>query len=596
MPKRPSLPSFKPEQRVKLGSLVMALLTVIFLSRMAQIMLSPPHQIREEVENLAYAYESTRTPPLARGLIFDRKGYPLTLNALHYRLAAYVDRIKAEGVEREIIVKKLAGILKRDEGELKACLEKYKLNADGTQTLNYYCLLAQEVDEAGKKSLESALKEAFGEDGKLPNWLGFEPFPVRFHPEGRLASHVLGTYLPQGEIKLGVEAYYDAFLSGKEKPSPSLSVGEIDLPLASTADGCSLILSIDRDIQRAAEAILREAIFNSGAESGVIVVQDIATGEVLAMAGYPDYNPDSPAESPQEFLANPAISSLYEPGSVFKLVTYAAALDSGLINPNSPFYDEGFINVGGHVIRNFGKVVYGNVDATKALALSINVIAVKINLSLGPQVYYTYVRRFGFDSRTGIDLPGESQPLVRFPGENGWSYADLGTNAFGQGISVTPIQMTAAIAAIANKGLLMRPRVVSGLVCDGKLYQLPLEKYVVRRVISPESASSLTQMMEGVVEYWKDYADVPGYSAAGKSGTAEIPTLSGYEPSQPPIVSFGGFVPAKNPKVAILVRLDKPGGKATGIRFAAPAFSKLAYQTMRILGVPPDEPEELSAR
>jgi cell division protein FtsI/penicillin-binding protein 2 len=225
MPKRPSLPSFKPEQRVKLGSLVMALLTAIFLSRMAQIMLSPPHQIREEVENLAYAYESTRTPPLARGLIFDRKGYPLTLNALHYRLAAYVDRIKAEGVEREIIVKKLAGILKRDEGELKACLEKYKLNADGTQTLNYYCLLAQEVDEAGKKSLESALKEAFGEDGKLPNWLGFEPFPVRFHPEGRLASHVLGTYLPQGEIKLGVEAYYDAFLSGKEKAFAQLIGG-----------------------------------------------------------------------------------------------------------------------------------------------------------------------------------------------------------------------------------------------------------------------------------------------------------------------------------------------------------------------------------
>jgi len=596
MPNRPSLPSFKPEQRVKLGGLVMALLALFSISRMAQIMLTPPHQIQEEVENLAYAYESTQAPPPARGLIFDRKGYPLTLNALHYRLAAYVDRIKAEGVEREIIVKKLARILKRDESELKACLGKYKLNADGTQTLNYYCPLAQEVDEAGRKTLESALMEAFGEDGKLPNWLGFEPFPVRFHPEGRLASHILGTYLPQGDIKLGVEAYYDAFLSGKEKPSPSFSVGEVDLPLASTADGCSLILTIDKDIQRAAEEILKEAIFSLGAESGVIIVQEVATGEVLAMASYPDYNPDSPAKSPQEFLTNLAISSLYEPGSVFKLVTYAAALDSGLINPNSPFYDEGFINVGGHIIKNFGGAVYGNVDATKALALSINVIAVKINLSLGPQVYYTYVRRFGFDSRTGIDLPGESPPLVKFPGKNDWSYVDLGTNAFGQGISVTPIQMTAAIAAIANKGLLMRPRVVSGLVCDGKLYQLPLEKYVVRRVISPESASALTQMMEGVVEYWKDYADVPGYSAAGKSGTAEVPTLLGYEPSHPPIVSFGGFVPARNPRVAILVRIDKPKIKATGIQFAAPAFSKLAYKTMRILGVPPDEPEELSAR
>ncbi len=596
MSRKPSLPSLKPEQRVKLGGLVMALLATLSLSRLAQIMLSPPRQIREEVENLAYAYESQKSYPPARGLIFDRKGFPLTLNGQHYRLAAYVDRIKAEGVEREIIVKKLARILQRDEGELKACLEKYKLKADGTKTLNYYCLLVQEVDEEGKKSLESALKEAFGEDGKLPSWLGFEPFPVRFHPEGRLASHILGSYLPQGDIKLGLEAYYDAFLSGKEKPSQSFVVGELDLPLASTADGCSLILSIDRDIQRAAEEILKEAIFSSGAESGVIIVQDIATGEVLAMAGYPDYNPDSPAESPQKFLANPAISSLYEPGSVFKLVTYAAALDSGLINPHSPFYDEGFINVGGHIIKNFGGVAYGDVDATKALALSINVIAVKINLHLGPQVYYTYVRRFGFDSRTGIDLPGESYPIVKFPGENGWSYVDLGTNAFGQGISVTPIQMTAAIAAIANKGLLMRPRVVSGLVCEGKLYQLPLEKFVVRRVISPESASALTQMMEGVVDYWKDYADVPGYSAAGKSGTAEVPTFSGYEPSQPPIVSFGGFVPAKNPRVAILVRIDKPAGKATGIQFAAPAFSKLAYQTMRILGVPPDEPEELSVR
>lgn len=559
-------------------------------------MLNPTPQLREEVENLAYASEAYQPPPPTRGLIFDRKGYPLVLNSLHYRLAAYVDRIRAEGVERYIIARKLAHILNRSEEELKSCLEKYKVRQDGSVTLNYYCLLAQEMDEEQRKNLESVLMNAFGEDGKLPGWLGFEAFSTRFHPEGRLASHVLGSYLPQGDIKLGLEYSYDAYLSGREKPSPSLLVREVDLPLAQTGSGCSLVLTLDRDVQRAAEEILKETIFTSGAQSGTIVVMDTTTGEVLAMAGYPDFDPDAPAESPQEFLKNPAISSVYEPGSVFKLITYAAALDSGLINPNSPFYDEGFINVGGHIIRNFGGASYGNVDATKALALSINVVAVKINLALGPQVYYTYLRRFGFDTRTGIDLPGESYPIVRFPGETGWAYVDLGTNSFGQGVSVTPIQMTAAIAAIANEGLLMKPRVVSGMVCDGKFYQLPPEKYVVRRAISPESARLLTQMMVGVVEYWKKYADVPGYSAAGKSGTAEIPTFYGYEKNQPTIVSFGGFVPARDPKVAILVKIDKPTVKTTGIEVAAPAFAKLAHRTMRILGVPPDEPEELKSR
>ncbi len=596
MPKRSILPRLKHEQRIKIGGLMLALIGVIFLSRTAQLMLNPVPQIQEEVESLVYALELRNPSPSARGLIFDRKGYPLVLNSLHYRLAAYVDRIRAEGIEREIIAKKLSKILNRSEEELKTCLEKYKIKDDGTAVLNYYCLLAQELNEEEKEKLKSALLSAFGEEGKLPNWLGFEAFPARLHPEGRLASHVLGTYLPQGDVKLGVEASYDAYLSGKEKPSPALLVEEVNLPLAFTADGCSLILSLDRDIQKAAEEILRETIFNSGAQSGVIVVMDVSTGEVLAMAGYPDFDPDSPAETPENFLVNPAISSLYEPGSVFKLVTYAAALDSGLINPHSPFYDEGFINVGGHTIRNFGGVSYGNVDATKALALSINVIAVKINLSLGPQIYYNYLRRFGFDTRTGIDLPGESNPIVKFPGEAGWTYVELGTNSFGQGVSVTPIQLVAAIAAIANKGLLMRPRVVSGMICDGKLYRIPPEKYVVRRVISPESAALLAQMMEGVVKYWKDYADVPGYSAAGKSGTAEIPTPYGYEPTLPSIGSFGGFVPARNPKVAILVRIDKPTVRETGIMVAAPAFAKLAYRTMRILGVPPDEPEELAYR
>lgn len=596
MAKRSLLPRFKPEQRIKISGLVMAFIAIFSLSKLAQLMINPASQIQREVENIVYALEEYPPSPITRGLIFDRKGYPLVLNTLHYRLAAYVDRIKAEGAERDMIARKLAYILNQSEEKLRECLEKYKIKEDGSVTLNYYCLLAQGLNRARKRDLELALIEAFGEGDRLPDWLGFEAFPARFHPEGKLASHVLGTYFPEGDVKLGLEASYNAYLSGQEKPSSALLVGDVHLPLASTSDGCSLILTLDRDIQEAAEEILKETIFSSGAQGGSIIVLDVATGEVLAMAGYPDFNPDSPAEVPESFLVNPAISSLYEPGSVFKLVTYAAALDSGLINPNSPFYDEGFINVGGHIIRNFGGASYGNVNATEALALSINVIAVKINLALGPQVYYNYLRRFGFDTRTGIDLPGESNPIVKFPGEVGWTYVELGTNSFGQGVSVTPIQVAAAIAAIANEGLLMRPRVVSGMVCGGKFYRIPVEKYVVRRAISPESAALLARMMEGVVKYWKNYANVPGYSAAGKSGTAEIPTPYGYDKTQPSIGSFGGFVPARDPKAAILVRIDKPLVKETGIKVAAPAFAKLAYRTMRILGVPPDEPEEFVNR
>jgi len=588
---------FGPGERLKVTYILGGLLALFMVFRLMQLISHPPQKIIEEINRYEQAQGALPREPF-RGLIFDCRGEPLVINGSHYRLVAYVDRMRVTEEKREQVIEKLAQVLGWDRGELQRCMAKYRLNEKGTPEPNYYCVLEGEVDRIRKKELEARLKEVLSEKGKqgeggLPDWLGFEAFPIRYHPEGRLASHILGTYLPLGGIPLGIESSYNDYLTGKMKPSRAWAIGESGLPISSLADGCSLILTIDREIQRAAEEILEKTVLNHNADGGTIIVVDTATGGILAMANYPDFDPDAITEVTQQVLRNPAISEVYEPGSVFKLVTYAAALDSGLITPESPFYDEGHIFVGGHEIRNFGEVAYGDVTAVRALVFSINVVATKINLLMGADVFYSYVRRFGFDAKTGIDLPGEANPLVKFPGDSKWSPSDLGTNSFGQGISVTPLHMAMAIAAIANKGLLMKPHVVSEIICDGQAYRVPPEAFRVRQVISPQSAETLTKMMVEVVDYWHNQAGVPGYSAAGKTGTAQIPIGGSYQ-NQEVIASFGGFVPASDPKVAILVKINRPKIAITGLEVAAPAFKELAIRILPLLGVPPDRPGELA--
>jgi len=367
----------------------------------------------------------------------------------------------------------------------------------------------------------------------------------------------------------------------------------VDLPLMSVVDGCSLVLTIDRDVQRAAEEILEATVLNQWAEKGSIIIVEPRTGAILAMANYPSYDPNDPESwTSPEILKNPAISEVYEPGSVFKVVTFAAALDSGLISPESTLYDPGFIEIGGITIRNFDEAVYGYVTATESLVNSINVVAAEVNLSLGAERFYNYVSRFGFEQMTGVDLEGEERPLVRKPSDPDWREADLGTNSFGQGIAVTPLHMTMAIAAVANKGLLMKPYVVSKIICGQDVYEV--QPVPLRQVVSISTAETLTRMLVQVVERWSDKAGVPGYTVAGKTGTAQVPIPGGYSKDLV-ITSFAGYLPAYDPKAVILVKIDKPRVDRTGLDVAAPAFRELALRILPLLSIPPDKVATTSA-
>jgi cell division protein FtsI/penicillin-binding protein 2 len=283
---------------------------------------------------------------------------------------------------------------------------------------------------------------------------------------------------------------------------------------------------------------------------------------------------------------------MWEPGSIFKIVTWAAGLDSGTISPNTTFYDEGALEVGGRVIRNWDRKGHGLVTMTDGLVQSLNTVASFVSTSMGKDRFYTYLRRFGFGTLTEVDLASEGPGMLKLPGDSHWFPSELGTNSFGQGIAVTPMQMIVAVAAVANRGTMVKPHVVHQFqVPDpetGELETVLVEPMVVRRAISQETADTLTNMLVQVVEQGATRAQVPGYRIAGKTGTAQIPTPYGYHPNDT-IASFVGFAPADDPQFIVLVKLDKPTASPWGSQTAAPTFKAIAERLFAYMQIPPDE-------
>ncbi|MCB0107230.1 MAG: penicillin-binding protein 2, partial [Caldilineaceae bacterium] len=285
---------------------------------------------------------------------------------------------------------------------------------------------------------------------------------------------------------------------------------------------------------------------------------------------------------------NPAVSALYEPGSIFKVITMAAGLDTGVITPTTPFTDTGYIVVGQRTIYNSNRTAAGATNATDALARSLNVVTAQVAERVGANNFYRYVRRFGFGDRTGVDLADEVAGLLKEPGDELWSQSDLGTNSFGQGLAVTPLQMLNSVCAIANGGLLLRPYIVQARVEDEKvLYTRPT---VIQRVMSAQTAAELTDMMVTTVEIGNKAASVAGYEIAGKSGTAQIPGPEGYLEDQT-INSFIGFAPAHDPQFVLLVKLDRPDPAISqwASYTAAPVFAQISRRLFEHLNIAPDE-------
>ena len=350
-----------------------------------------------------------------------------------------------------------------------------------------------------------------------------------------------------------------------------------------------MILTINRDLQSAAEDILDNALLEYGAQNGVIVVMDPQTGELLAMATSKRmnlnefWNYDSIYSNATDF--NPAISKTYEPGSVVKILTMAAALDTNIVTPNTTYLDTGSVLIGGVTIQNWDRNPWGVQNMVGCLQHSLNVCMVNLATQMGATNFYNYMDAFGFGHLTGIDLAGESQGRLKVPGDADWYPVDLGTNSFGQGISVTPIQMLAATSAVANDGRMVTPHILYAMLRDGRQYNVPAQ--FSGSPISVNTSNTLTEMLAISLEDEASLALVPGYRVAGKTGTAEIPVNGFYDESQTN-ASFIGWGPIDDPKFMIYVWLERPSVSPWGADTAAPVFSEMAQKTVILLNIPPD--------
>jgi len=417
---------------------------------------------------------------------------------------------------------------------------------------------------------------------------------VRAYPLGQLGAHLIGFTDYHRDGLYGVEASYNGWLLGQKDLLATQMAGQSEplpedwrlyLPSPGRHD---LILAMDAPLQHLVETHLAEAIRVHRAEAGTIIVMDPRDGSILALANYPTFDPGRYSEVTAEWWANPATNKSYEPGSVFKLITIAAALDTGQITPQKMYPDTGVLMVDGQPIRNAENKSYGTVPVQYALAKSINVITARICLDMGAETFYRYVRQFGFGSLTEVDLSPETIGFVKEPGNPFWSRFDQATNSFGQALMVTPMQMVNAVAAIANGGTRRQPQAVRALVQEGQVHRLPAR--VLGYPIKPETAKTLTQMMVYNVESASYRGFVPGFKVAGKTGTAEISTAQGYT-SQDTITSFVGFLPAADPQLIILVKLDKPKSSRWAEQVAVPVFAAVAQDTARVLHIAPDARE-----
>jgi cell division protein FtsI (penicillin-binding protein 3) len=416
----------------------------------------------------------------------------------------------------------------------------------------------------------------------------------RFYPKRNLAAHVLG-FVDSDEKGLGgIEYELDHRIRGESGKIVVMEDAKrrwFDSSQAKLESGADVVLTLDEKIQYITERELDAAIAQTRASAGTAIVMNPDTGEILALANWPKFNPNKASEAPAEARMNRAVSALYEPGSTFKLITLAAAFNEGITRPDEVFdCENGSVLVAGHRIHDH--LPFGLLNVAQILAKSSDVGAIKIALRLEAPRFYDYIRAFGFGATTGVDMPGESKGLLR-PLDN-WGSFSIGSISMGQEIGVTPIQLISAVSAIANGGLLYKPHVVAelqrgerALPADG--LPAPTEP---RRVIRPETAATLRRLMEGVVlEGTGTKAHLDGWTSAGKTGSAQKidPATGRYSPTQF-IASFTGFTPINNPAVTILVSLDSPVGLHEGGQVAAPVFKRIAEQVLAYLDVPRDVP------
>ncbi|MFA5026499.1 MAG: penicillin-binding transpeptidase domain-containing protein [Candidatus Methylomirabilota bacterium] len=427
--------------------------------------------------------------------------------------------------------------------------------------------------------------------------IGLTPESRRFYPRDELASHVLG-FVGLDERGLeGIEHQYDDLLGGKPQfiEAQQDALGRLIARQAEPEPRTpifDLYLTLDEVIQYTAERELARAVERSRAKGGTVIVMNPATGEILALASQPSFDPNGFRAAPGASRRNRAVTDFFEPGSIFKVILAAGAVEEGVVRPTDRFHGEGgAIEVGGVTIRDHEK--YGWMTVREILAHSSNVGSIKIGQKLGKSLYYHYISGFGFGTLSGVDLPGETPGIIRRP--KGWSALSLPVLSLGQEISVTPIQFATAFSAVANGGVLMRPHVVKALRSQDGGVERVVEPVAVRRVISAETARTVLEMLTAVVEEGtgKD-AGLPEHRVAGKTGTAQkVDPITGRYSHRRVVASFVGAVPAEAPRAVILVTIDDPETHRWGAAIAAPTFREIARDVVQYLKVPPSPSQNL---
>lgn len=494
-----------------------------------------------------------------RGEIFFNGGEILATNIKGKYIFVSPEEIK----EKEKTAKKLSQIFNLEE---ELILEKIERDS-----------LFEKIKSSLTEEEEQVLREI-----NLPGvYLGEAIF--RQYPQITMASQVIGFFGGEEKGQYGIEGYYDDFLQGKEKIFFSENS-------QGSNKGADIFLTIDYNIQFMAEKLLAEAKENLNIEAGQIIVLDPSTGRIFALAHFPNFDPNYYSEIDDfQIFKNGAVQKLFEPGSVFKPITMAAALDQGKITPQTTYIDYGKVKIGKYVIENYNERVFGEQTMIEILEKSINTGAVFVEKQLGHDLFLQYIKDFHFFKPTGIDLQGEVFSENR-EFRKGYEI-NFATASFGQGIEMTPIQLVRAFCAIANGGKLVKPYLVEKILQDNGIIETQIE-ISSNQVISLKTSSQVTAMMVSVVENgFAKGARIPGYYIAGKTGTAQVSWSSlgidkeGY--SDETWQSFIGFFPAFDPEFLILVKLDNPETR-TAEYSAVPIFKELAKHVIYYYQIPPD--------
>lgn len=558
--------------RIALAVAAFLFVIIVIIGRLGWIQFVEGKKYTEKMREQMQENKELQSP---RGTIFDRNGRELAISSLNKSLYVNPREFKSDA---DTVAAELAPLVNMKPEDLVAKL----------QGENSFAWIRRTLEPEQYHDINQIIR-----DQKISG-LYFVDESKRYYPNDNLAAQVLG-FVGTDDVGLdGLEMALDKTIKGKivhqavDTDNYGIPIFKSIFTFAPEEQASNVVLTLDSNIQFIVEQCLDQAVFETNASAATVIVMNPKTGEILAMANRPTFNPNDFAKYNAMSWRNRAVSVIYEPGSTFKSVVAAAALQEGLVRPNEYFSDHGYIEVSGRRIHNAsGEEGYENLSFTDIIKNSVNTGFVQVGMRVGAVKLTDYARNFGFGKPTGIELPGEESGILFNPAD--MRASDTATMSIGQSIAVTPLQLLTAVSAIANDGVLLKPHIIKEIYSGDGSVNVTTVPDVVRQVISSETAHTLTEMLEKVIsEGGGKQAQVKGYRFAGKTGTAERlnENGAGYEAGHY-IASFVGFGPIENPQFAIIVVLDNPGGVYYGGLIAAPVFKNIATQLVRYFNLKP---------